>query len=157
MTFKQDAQYALYAPDKYRSSYHDPVIVTMRFVEVDILPRSCDNSFNIKAKGGLPVAILGKAELDVTQISPATLTLAGVAPLRWSTEDVATLDDCSSKKGDGYVDLVLHFDAQEIVGVLGEVYDGDIVTLKLIGHLSPEFGGTPVIGEDMLWIIKKGK
>jgi uncharacterized protein len=28
MTFKQDAQDALYAPDAYRSSDHDPVIVT---------------------------------------------------------------------------------------------------------------------------------
>jgi len=31
MTFKQDAQDALYAPDAYRSSDHDPVIVTISF------------------------------------------------------------------------------------------------------------------------------
>ena len=31
MTFKQDAQDALYAPDAYRSSDHDPVVVTISF------------------------------------------------------------------------------------------------------------------------------
>jgi predicted extracellular nuclease len=160
-TYKKDAQDALFMSDAFRSSDHDPVIVTFTFdydvVTVDILPESCENPFNVKAKGVLPVAILGTAELDVNQIDPESITLAGVSPVRWSYEDVATLGDCPSKKGDGYLDLVLHFDAQEIVTVLGEVYDGQIVTLKLIGYLFPEFGGTPVVGEDMVWIIKKGK
>jgi uncharacterized protein len=35
MTFKQDAQDALYAPDPYRSSDHDPVIVGMAICESD--------------------------------------------------------------------------------------------------------------------------
>jgi hypothetical protein len=29
--------------------------------------------------------------------------------------------------------------------------------LKFHGRLLPEFGGTPVVGEDFLMIIKKGK
>jgi predicted extracellular nuclease len=33
MSFKLDAQEALYAPDAYRSSDHDPVIVSLSFVE----------------------------------------------------------------------------------------------------------------------------
>jgi len=30
MSFKKDAQDAIYAPDAYRSSDHDPVIITLR-------------------------------------------------------------------------------------------------------------------------------
>jgi predicted extracellular nuclease len=38
MTFKQDAQDALYAPDAYRSSDHDPVIVGLSVCEDEIAP-----------------------------------------------------------------------------------------------------------------------
>jgi hypothetical protein len=62
-----------------------------------------------------------------------------------------------SANGDGYLDLVLHFDSQALVAALGDVADGDMVSLKLIGHLYPEFGGTPVIGFGEVEILKKGK
>jgi predicted extracellular nuclease len=160
-SFKKDAQDALFMADAYRSSDHDPVVVTFTFdyinVQVDLLPGSCQNPFNVKQGGVLPVAILGTEDFDVTLIDPASITLAGVAPIRWSFEDVSTADDCSIEGGDGYLDLVLHFEVSEIVMVLGEVVDGDLVTLKLLGRLLPGYGGIPVVGEDTLWIIKKGK
>jgi hypothetical protein len=159
-SFKQPNQQAIFAPDAFRSSDHDPVIVALTpydTVLVDILPGSCKNPFNVKQPGVLPVAIMGTDELDVTLIDPATITLAGVAPLRWSFEDVSTAYDCSIEAGDGYLDLVLHFDAQEIVLVLGEVMDGDLVTLKLIGRLLPEWGATRIVGVDTVLILKKGK
>jgi hypothetical protein len=160
MTYKKDAQDAIYAPDAYRSSDHDPVLVSFTFdydiVNVDIKPGSCDNPFNVKGKGVLPVAILGSAEMDVTQIDPASVTLAGVPASHWAYDDLSTVAVCSAN-GDGYLDLVLHFDSQALVAALGDVADGDMVSLKLIGHLYPEFGGTPVIGFGEVEILKKGK
>jgi hypothetical protein len=125
-------------------------------VNVDIKPGSCENPYNVKGKGVLPVAILGSAEFDVTQIDPATVTLAGVPADQWAFEDVSMAGVCDAS-GDGYLDLVLHFDIETLTAVLGEVSDGDVVTLKLIGYLYPEYGGTPVIGFDSMTILKKGK
>ena len=160
MSYKKDAQDAIYAPDAYRSSDHDPVLVSFTFdydiVNLDIKPDSCDNPFNVKGKGVLPVAILGSADFDVTQIDPATVTLAGIPAGQWTYEDVSMLGACSAN-GDGYLDLVLHFDVQALTEAIGNVADGDVVSLKLVGHLYPEFGGTPVIGFDSVSILKKGK
>jgi uncharacterized protein len=159
-SFKQPAQQAIFAPDAYRSSDHDPVIVALtpyEIVLVDILPGSCENPLNVKQPGVLPVAILGTADFDVTLIDPASITLAGVAPVRWSFEDVSTAHDCSVEDGDGYIDLVLQFELQEIVLVMGEVLDGDLITLKLIGRLLPEYGATRIVGVDTVLILSKGK
>jgi hypothetical protein len=137
------------------------VVVTFTFdyinVQVDLLPGSCENPLNVKKGGVLPVAILGTEDFDVTLIDPASLTLAGLYPVHWSIEDVSTAFDCSIEGGDGYLDLVLQFDVTEIVTVLGDVMDGDQVTLKLLGRLFPEFGDIRVVGEDVVWIVSKGK
>ena len=52
-------------------------------VPVDIKPTSCPNPLNPKSNGVVPVAILGTADFDVSQIDPASILLEGVAPLRW--------------------------------------------------------------------------
>jgi hypothetical protein len=132
-------------------------------VPLDIRPTSCPNPLNTNLKGVLPVAILGTADLDVTTIDPATLLLEGVAPLRWSYEDVATpyqpflgkpLDPyaCNEYGPDGFMDLVLHFDAQSIVAAIGPVSDGDVLLLMLTGNF---YDGRAIAGEDVVKIIKK--
>jgi hypothetical protein len=136
-------------------------------VPVDIKPTSCRNPINTKDKGVQPVAILGTEDFDVTQVDPATVLLMGVAPLRWAYEDVATPYEpyigkegafaCTTEGPDGYLDLVFHFDTQELVEALGEVADGDVIVIPLTGNLSEEFGGTPIVGEDVVVILKKGK
>ena len=103
------------------------------------------------------------ADFDVTEIDPATVTLMGVAPLRWDLEDVATpfepyvgkqdAFDCTEEGADGYTDLTLKFDAQEIVGELGEVSDGEVLVLHLTGSLDDH----TFYGEDVIVILKKGK
>ncbi len=123
-------------------------------VPVDIKPMSWPNPLNVNSKGVLPVAILGTEDFDVTQIDPATILLEGKAPLRWALEDVGTADDPLAGP-DGFTDLSLKFNTQEIVSVLGAVNDGDYVVLHLTGNLKPEFGGTPIEGEDVVIIIKK--
>jgi hypothetical protein len=124
-------------------------------VPIDIKPESCPNPLNVKGKGVLPVAILGTDIFDVTQVDPALIRLAGVAPLRWALEDVATPSvECTTAGPDGYLDLTIKFDAREIVAALGAVNDGDVLIIILTGEL---LDGTPIVGEDVIIIIKKGK
>jgi hypothetical protein len=168
-------------------------------VPVDIKPTSCPNPLNTKSNGVTPVAILGTADFDVTQIDPATVTLAGVGPpLRWDWEDVATpfepytgntdCLDCNTVGLDGYLDLTLKFDTQElldavrVLNAIGTVesfevseeeldalesgesdqvtttsgeslVDGDCLVIQLEGFL---LNCTPIIGEDVVRILKKG-
>ena len=136
-------------------------------VPVDIKPQSCPNPLNVESKSVLPVAILGTEEFDVTTVDPALVLLEGVAPLRWAMEDVATpfepftgkeaCDDCTTEGADGYLDLTFKFDKQAIVDALGEVEDGECVVLHLTGNLKDESGGTAIVGEDVVRILKKGK
>jgi len=128
-------------------------------VNIDIKPQSCPNPLNVKSKGVLPVAILGTEDFDVTQIDPASIRLEGVPPLRWALEDVAEpegeLEECTTAGPDGYLDLTLKFDVQEIVAALGGVSNGNVLVLTLTGSLLEEFNGTPIEGEDVIIIIKR--
>ena len=136
-------------------------------VPVDVRPGSCPNPLNCQSKGVLPVAILGTVTFDVTQVDPATVRLAGVAPLRWDYEDVATpyeplsgkqdcLVDCTTMGPDGYMDATLKFETQEIVAALGEtIQDGDCIVAQLTGNLRESAGGTEFIGEDVIRIVCK--
>jgi hypothetical protein len=134
-------------------------------VPVDIKPTSCPNPINVKSKGVLPVAILGTGDFDATQVDPASVDLEGVAPLHWDWEDVSTpfgppfvgkedAYDCTEEGPDGYMDLTLKFDTQEVAAALGEVSDGDVLVLSLTGSL---LGGEGFVGEDIVVILKKGK
>jgi len=137
-------------------------------VHVDVKPASWPNPVQLKDRGVLPVAICGTEEFDVTTIDPETIQLTleglgvGVAPLRWSYEDVATPyegEPCSGHDldGDGYLDLTLKFKAQEVTQTLGldAFSDGDVVILILTGNLMEEFDGTPIRGQDCIVIRHK--
>jgi hypothetical protein len=121
-------------------------------VNLDIRPMSDPNPLNTRARGVLPVAILGTEDFDVTQIDPATILLEGVAPSWWAYEDVGTAGDTLAGP-DGYIDLVLHFDNQCIVAAIGPVSRGDELVLRLTGNLKEEFGGTPIVGEDVVVVV----
>ena len=131
-------------------------------VPIDIKPQSCPNPINTKDRGVLPVAILGTADFDISQIDPSTIQLEGISPLRWALQDVATpyydplLDcySCTTMGMDGFMDLTLKFNAQEFVAALGpSVLNGDCITVELIGYLKPEFGGTMIMGYDIIRVI----
>jgi hypothetical protein len=135
---------------------------------VDIKPGSCPNPINVGKNGVLPVAILGTSDFDVSQIDVATVMLEGMSPIRSSYEDVATpfqpflgkedcFEDCEEVYPDGYTDLTLKFEAQEFVAALGPVNDGDCLVLTLTGNLKEEFGGTPILGEDVVLMLVKGQ
>lgn len=136
-------------------------------VYVDIKPGGCPTPINVGSKGVLPVAVLGTEDFDVTTIDPTSIALEGVTPLRWGMEDVATphktnvdecdINDCSEATGDGYVDLTLKFDTQEIYEAIAEVYDRECLILELTGNLKTAHGVLPIKGGDVVSILKKGK
>ena len=113
----------------------------------------------------MPAAILGTSTLDVTQIDPASVRLQGVAPSKFTYQDVATpfspfigktgANACTTAGPDGFTDLSLSFDARKIASVLGAVTNGQVLTLHLTGNFLPQFGGAPIIGEDVVVIKTK--
>ena len=126
-------------------------------IDIDIKPGSFPNSLNVKSKGVLPVAILGSADFDVTQVDPATVVLTwpgitlpprvdGVPPLRWAWEDV---------NGDGILDLGLKYSMEDLMTVTVTEEPPGPLTMTLMGNLKAEYGGTPITGEDTVRIINK--
>ena len=67
--------------------------------------------------------------------------------------DIANECECTIEGPDGYFDLTLRFNAQEIVVVLGEVNNGDLLPLTIIGV---DVEGMPIEGTDCVVIIAKG-
>ena len=77
-------------------------------------------------------------------------------------EDVATpyeinpnecnIYDCHELTSDGFVDLTLKFDSEEIAVATGDVYDRDCLVLELTGELK---SGLPIKGGDVVSILKK--
>ena len=90
--------------------------------------------------------------------------MIGVEPLRWSHEDVCTpfepfvgkenCDECTEEGPDGFPDLTLKFDMQQILAAIGDVDDSTCLVLTLEGEV---LDGTAIAGEDVVRIIKKGK
>jgi len=112
-------------------------------VSIDIKPGSDSNSINLSSAGVIPVAILGSATFDATQVDPATVTLAGASvkligkgtKYSCSTEDV---------NADGFVDLVCH-----VVTAQFMVEPGASVALLE----AQTFGGQAIRGEDSINVV----
>ena len=133
-------------------------------VALDIKPGSWLNPLSPVSKGLLPAAVCGTDEFDVMTIDAETLLLGregidGVAPLRWSYEDVAApfegeWSDGHGRYGDGFMDLALKFRTQELVSALGlDLLTGQAVSLVLTGSL---LDGTPLTGSDFVWVLSPG-
>lgn len=99
-------------------------------VAIDIKPGSHPNCFNVNGHGVIPVAILGSAEFDVDQIDAYSLTFDGMSVrVRGKRGPLCSQEDSN---GDGYMDLVCHFedDAEYWAGgndegsVTGVLWDG---------------------------------
>ncbi len=85
-------------------------------VGIDIKPGSYPNSINPDGSGVIPVAVLGSAELDATDIDVNSLSFEGLAPrmkgngdLQCSIEDVSGAN-MPDGEPDGYPDLVCQFE-----------------------------------------------
>lgn len=129
-------------------------------VAVDVKPTSCPNPVQCRSNGVVPAAILGSAELDVTTIDPASVRLAGVAPLRTEVADVAApflpmtgkegCLDCTTGGPDGFPDLTFKLSAPQLLEAIGPAANGACLVLPLTGNLREELGGTPISGEDVV-------
>lgn len=122
----------------------DAVAVGPTPVQIDIKPGSTINSINLGAKGSVPVAILTTPDFNATTalIDLETLRFAGaqlrVKPngsFQASEEDV---------NGDGILDLLLHFETQELD------LTADDVSATLTGQLTD---GTLFIGTDTIRVV----
>jgi len=73
-------------------------------IEIDIKPGSDPNSININSRGLIPVAIIGSAVCEVSEIYTDSISFEGASPIKEAFEDV---DD------DGITDLLLFFRTQD--------------------------------------------
>jgi len=85
-----------------------PLQPPVQLVNIDVKPGNEDPSpVNPKAKGVVPVAILGSAEFNVKEVDVTTLTFGHMG-------DEATLRSCQKSyqdfNKDGYLDLLCHFE-----------------------------------------------
>ena len=102
-------------------------------VSIDVKPGSDPNSFNINGHGVIPVAILGSADFDVTNIDTSTFSFAGLSVRvrgnkgpKWHFDEV---------NGDLYTDLVCQFEDDP------SNWNAGNDTADLTGNL---FDGTPI-------------
>lgn len=86
-----------------------------RTVPIDIKPGSFPNSVNPNSRGLIPVAILTTDSFDASTVDPTTVrfgrTGTEAAPVHFALDDV---------NGDGYTDMILHFDTQSTGVVCGD-------------------------------------
>jgi hypothetical protein len=138
---------------------------TWKKIDVDIKPGGCPNPINPKSKGVIPVAILGTNEFDVNNIDPETIMLGregiseGVRPSKYSFEDESTpfegrLCNCHDLGKDGYMDMILHFDTQQIVTKL-ELTEAAVSSIPLKITCNLKGDTSTLIGQDCAKIIYK--
>ena len=146
--------------DHFSHSYSQVVLHEVpRRIQVDIKPQSCPNILNVKSKGVFEVAILGADNFDVVDIDVTALSLEGIAPLRNHYKDETTPVingqecECDSKKKDGFLDLIIKFDTEQVIDALSEIEEGQEWLLRLMGSL---YDGTAIEGSDCILIKKKG-
>ena len=98
-------------------------------VNIDIKPGSEPNSINNNGKGVIPVAILGSADFDVSQIDPTTVKL-GVCEIKKVGKQGKLLAHIEDVDVDGYDDLVVQIEkctfdvSDEEATLTGELYSG---------------------------------
>ena len=103
--------------------------VLVQNIDIDIKPGSDPNSINNNGKGVIPVAILGSADFDVSQIDPTTVKL-GVCEIKKVGKQGKLLAHIEDVDVDGYDDLVVQIEkctfdvSDEEATLTGELYSG---------------------------------
>ena len=130
-------------------------------VSLDVKPLSCPNPVNTSSRGRIPVALLGSPEFDVRTVDLETVRLEGIAPERFAFDDVAApfaaepgcagCCECGVLPGDGYEDLVLHFDSQAIAEYVSHSGTEECRVLVLVGRKTD---GTRFIARDVVTVVR---
>jgi hypothetical protein len=153
--------------DKITASYYsvesEEATATWTQKSPDIEIETAPTKLNVNSQGVLPMIVYGSADFDVQTIDPSSLRLNGaVSPKMYAYEDAGSK---SSGDPDGFLDLTLKFDLQEIVETLGDTPgDGETVTLVLTGSLyntvtatQTARTATTIRAEQDVEIMNKGK
>jgi hypothetical protein len=104
-------------------------------VEIDVKPGTDPNAVNPRSRGVIPVAVLGSVDFDAALVDFSTVTFG---PGAASPAHDGHVEDVN---GDGFVDMVFHFNTQET-----GIQCGDIEA-TLTGET---FGGRPITGSDTI-------
>jgi hypothetical protein len=117
-------------------------------INVDIKPGSDPNSINPTSMGVIPVAILGSATFDVTNVDVTTLRFgpAAAVPVDNLTDPATYADHLQDVNLDGFTDLVSHY-RQKDTGL------GSSDTQACINGATN--GGTPIKGCDAVRVLNK--
>ncbi len=130
----------------------EPVAPVIIPITIDIKPGSYPNAINKNGNGVIPVAILGSADFNVTQIDVSTLSFEGMAVRvkgndkpQCSIEDVS--GDFTTPEGapDGYLDLVCQFVDDTSSWTVG---DGEATLTGLL------LDSTPFEGTDSIKVVQ---
>ena len=118
-----------------------PLVVMQ--VDSDINPGSAANCINNNARGAIPVAILGAADLYVEHVNLDSLTLEGLA-IKMNGKSNRFLVHTDYVNEDEYLDLVVQFeDSDSWIG------SGEALA-TLTGEL---YDGTPIEGDDYICVV----
>ena len=132
-------------------------------VAVDIRPGICPNHLRIQSPVTISIAVLGTAELDVTNIDPTAIRVscdgvpAECEPTCWAYADVGfpvigSSPDCAGRRGDGLDDLALSFSIPDLVRALGLAERlGETVQVNLTGKLVT---GQEISGSDCVVVME---
>jgi uncharacterized repeat protein (TIGR01451 family) len=101
-------------PDNNTATVTTTVNAAVVTVPIDIKPGSLPNSINRQNEGNIPVAILGSATFDVHQVVVSSLTFGHAGNensliIKNNGQPQVSFEDVN---GDGYLDLVAHFNTQ---------------------------------------------
>lgn len=112
-------------------------------VLIDIKPNDYPNCFNNDGQGVIPVAILGAADFDVSEVDPASVTLEGMG-IRLSGNGKKLLAHFDDITQDGFLDLIMQIED------LDGVFEPGTSIALLQGQL---YDGTPFEGTDEVCIV----
>jgi hypothetical protein len=115
----------------------------MMAVSVDIKPGSDPNCFKNDDHGAIPIALLGSADLDATQIDPSTVRLDSLAikVVGKSEKLLAHIEDAN---GDGIDDLVVQIQDED------DSFASGHGTAQVTGYL---YDGTYIYGSDSICVV----
>ena len=133
----------------------------------------CPERLQVGSGGSLAVSIAGSATLDVRTIDPKSVRVVGVKtkdPVNnYSISPVAApllgrtgLGNCVALP-DRYLDLTVRVEMRELVQGLEQTIgrrlrDRETIAVTVTGQLKKEFGGAPIVGEDLVVVDRpKGK
>jgi hypothetical protein len=141
-------------PGGFGKMYFDDIcLLSINTVGIDIKPGSFPNAININGNGVIPVAILGSAGFDVSQINISTLEFGGLAVrVKGNGKPQCSIEDVSGDfsgglegAADGFDDLVCQFADDPLLWVPGDN------EATLTGEL---LDGTPFEGTDSIKVVQ---